>query len=105
MFAGIDLATATNTASEVKKTVNGAPVTYEYDYITGTNPTNANSIFTATITFEDGAPQITYDPNLGDERVYTIFESDNLNNWQEVADPAAEPVSGQKFYKVEVKLP
>ena len=105
LFAGVDFATATNTLSAVGKTVNGAPVTYEYDYITGTNPTNANSIFRATITFEDSAPKIEYDPNLGNERVYTIFKSDNLNSWQEVADPAAEPVSGQKFYKVEVKLP
>ena len=104
LFAGVDFATATNTASQVEKTVNGKIVTYEYDYITGTNPTNKNSIFTATITFEDGTPKIAYEPNLGKERVYTIFESDDLSSWQPVADPAAELVDGKKFYKVEVKL-
>ena len=86
------------------KMLKGVPLTYEYDYVTGTDPNDAKSMFTASIKMVDGVPKLTWEPDLGDERVYKVYKSRNLKDWTYVPDPDAEPVEASMFYKVEVEL-
>jgi hypothetical protein len=42
------------------------------EYVAGTVPTNAASVFTASIMLSNGVRYVTWTPDLGTERVYTI---------------------------------
>ena len=73
-------------------------------HVAGTDPTNLNSVFTASIEMVDGEPHVTWSPNLntnGTVRTYTIWGKTNLTdtaNW-------APTNSAHRFFKVEVELP
>ena len=74
------------------------------DYVAGTDPTNATSVFTAGIEFVGGVPQITWSPNLnsnGIERIYTIWGKENLGDaaWHSPTNAAV------RFFKVSVEMP
>ena len=74
------------------------------DYVAGTDPTNAASVFSAAIEMVDGIPQITWSPNLntnGTERIYTIWGKTNLTDTEWMCPTN----SGHRFFKVDVELP
>ena len=76
-----------------------------HDYVAGTDPTNLNSVFTAAIEIVNGAPHVTWSPNLnlnGIERIYTIWGKTNLTDDVGWMSPTN---SGHRFFKVEVKMP
>ena len=50
------------------------------EFIIGTDPTDPESKFTASIEMVDGKPVITYEPDLLDERKYTTWGKKDLSN-------------------------
>ena len=74
------------------------------DYVAGTDPTNAASMFTAGIEIRDGIPQVTWSPNLntnGVVRSYTVWGKTNLTDaaWHSPTNAA------DRFFKVSVEMP
>ena len=74
------------------------------DYVAGTDPTNAASVFAAGIEFVGGVPQVTWSPDLnsnGIERIYTIWGKENLMDaaWHSPTNAA------DRFFKVSVEMP
>lgn len=74
-------------------------------YVAGISPTNAESRFTAKIEFKDGAPIVTWKPDLntnGIVRTYKIYGSETLENGGEWQYPTN---SLHRFFKVTVEMP
>ena len=69
-------------------------------YVAGLNPLDAHAKFRITsLTFKDGKPNLTYEPDLGAERTYTILGAD-------CPEGPFGPVRGtSRFFKVSVALP
>lgn len=84
----------------------GDGFTTEEEYIIGTDPTDPESKFTASIEMVDGKPVITFEPNLLDERQYTTWGKKDLadpgENWREIK-AGDEP--NYNFFKMSVGLP
>lgn len=73
-------------------------------YVTGLDPTNAASVFTADISLVNGTPYITWSPNLntnGIERIYTVLGKTNLIDTVEWAPTN----SAHRFFKVKIEMP
>jgi uncharacterized repeat protein (TIGR02543 family) len=70
------------------------------EYVAGTMPTNGDSVFRAMIALSNGAPWVTWIPDLGIARVYTVDGKTNLNDgvWSQTN-------SGSRFFRVKVQLP
>jgi len=90
-----------------KKGPGGEPLTVEADFIACTNPTNANSVFTAAIDLSEGYPKVTWDPDLNEDgtkmlRTYKVWG-------REVLDDGAAWVwprnAIHRFCKVTVEMP
>ena len=75
-------------------------------YVAGLIPTNAASRFVADIKVSNGKPAITWKPDLGTKRAYTLLGKPSLDAtlWQPVADTNNIPTA-LRFFKVEVNLP
>ena len=74
-------------------------------YVAGINPTNAESRFVAKINMVDGAPVVTWEPNLntnGIIRAYKVYGKETLEGGGEWQYPTN---SLHRFFKVEVGLP
>ncbi len=92
-----------------KTGIGGAPMLVWQDYVAGTDPTNPDDKFTASITFdENNKPIIGWSPELKDERgnyvrKYTVYGKSKLNDvtWAEVKDDA----ENYNFFKVTVEMP
>lgn len=67
-----------------KKDAQGNDMYVWQDYVAGTDPTDTNSVFTATIKMVDGAPVVEWSPKLGAaeeaQRRYTIYGKTNLTD-------------------------
>lgn len=75
-------------------------------YVAGISPTNETAQFTATIEMKDGAPIVTWEPDLNEngtksERIYKIYGRETLENGGEWQYPTN---SLHKFFKVEVLM-
>ena len=71
-------------------------------YLAGLVPTDAQSTFRALIAMRDGKPVVTWTPDLGDARVYTVYGARNLGEaWQQVTDAPRD----FRFFRVTVALP
>ena len=76
------------------------------DYVAGTDPDPAGSNATFRITsfaVTNGVPYVTYAPDLGAKRTYTILGKRSLDDpkegWQ------CPPPAGARFFRVKVDLP
>lgn len=69
------------------------------EYVAGTIPTNANSVFLASISMSQGGPQVTWTPDLGTNRVYTIEGKELLTSGWGATNAATH------FFRVNVRLP
>ena len=86
----------------------GKPVFVWQDYVAGTDPTDPNSVFTASVTFdaETGEPVISWSPELSPaeaaKRLYRIYGK------VQMTDPDWLPLdgylSGYNFYRVTVEM-
>ena len=75
------------------------------DYVAGTDPTDTNSVFTATVTMVDGAPVVEWSPKLSAteaaQRQYTIYGKASL----ESGDAWHAPTNAlDRFFKVGVEM-
>ena len=76
------------------------------DYVAGTDPTDENDIFKASITLVDGVPQVSYTPELPEaetaKRKYTTYGKARLQDeeWSVVDGDAAN----YNFFKVTVEM-
>ena len=98
-----DFEAAANAASG--KTQGGAATSVWEEYVAGTDPTNANSQLKAMIEMLDGAPIVTWEPNLntnGVVRTYKVYGSETLENGGEWQYPTN---SLHRFFKVSVEMP
>ena len=77
------------------------------EFMAGTIPTNETSRFTAKIEMRDGAPLVTWEPDLNEngtksERLYKVYGSETLEDggvWQYPTN------SLHRFFKVTVEMP
>ena len=91
------------------KTIEGMPFYAWQDYVAGTNPTNMESVFKATISIVDGKPVVDWDPKLTREesakRKYTVYGCTELGGeWHKVEDASAEFRPLFRFFKVGVEM-
>ncbi len=102
--------TLTNTPEEAarmktgKVDPDGGMMRVWHDYVSGTDPTDVNSRFSATISMLNGVPNITWTPNLntnGTMRRYTVLGKTNLTDSAEWAPTN----SVHRFFKVIVNMP
>ena len=87
-----------------KRDGNGKALQVWQDYVAGTDPTNAASVFAARIEMIGDIPQITWSPDLntnGVERIYTIWGKADLKDsvWHSPTN------SSDRFFKVSVDMP
>jgi uncharacterized repeat protein (TIGR02543 family) len=68
------------------------------EYLAGTVPTNASSVFTASIVLSNGMPFVTWTPDLGTVRVYTVEGKSSLTNTAWVSPASA----ASRFFRVKV---
>ena len=89
------------------KTQGGAATSVWEEFVAGTDPTNALSVFTAKIEMRDGAPVVTWELDLNEsgtklERLYKVYGRESLGNdspWQYPTN------SLHRFFKVTVEMP
>lgn len=87
----------------------GKPMMVWQDFVAGTDPTNPNDKFTASITFDKDTndPVISWSPELSPmeaaKRTYKKYGKVRLNdaNWTEIGDSEA---SAYNFFKVSVEM-
>ena len=66
-----------------KRSGDGRALQVWQDYVAGTDPTNAASVFTSGIEIVGGVPQVTWAPNLNTNSVvrsYTIWGKESLTD-------------------------
>lgn len=101
--AGTDYETAGNAASG--KMNWGRPTAIWEEYVAGLDPTDENSRLLANIEMRDGAPFVSWTPDLntnGIIRIYKVYGSETLENggnWQYPTN------SLHHFFKVTVEMP
>ena len=88
-----------------KRTADGSPAYVWQDYVNGSDPTNPEDVFRATIGLADGEPCVGWEPNLnsnGINRIYRILGkaelADGSGDWRRYR-------SGDRFFKVSVAMP
>jgi len=80
------------------------------DYVAGTDPTDEDDKFTASITFVDGEPVISYTPELTAEqkalRTYKTFGKMRLQDavWTDITAFDGEAKKPYNFFKVTVEM-
>lgn len=93
---GVEAALSAQTG---KTTSSGHPLSVWEEYVQGTDPNDPDDRFEANVTIVDGKPVVTYTPDLGEERTYTILGSTDLKTWK-----PAEEGDGSRYFKVKVDL-
>lgn len=88
-----------------KTAVDGRQMTAWDDYVCGTDPTNTNKVFVATIDVEGGVPNVSWDPDLGAARLYKVFGAEDLQESWNLIPQEDIPGSPYHFFKVSVELP
>ena len=79
----------------------GKPTPLWQDYVAGTRPDAVDDLFHVTdfSVAPDGTVDISYSPDLGEKRSYTVLGCENLGDaWHEKSD-------GDRFFKVQVSMP
>jgi len=79
------------------------------DYVAGTDLTDVDDKFTASITMVEGVPVISYTPKLTTEqktlRVYKTFGKKQLKDeWTNLTDADSETMKEYNFFKVTVEM-
>ena len=100
---GTDYETAGNAASG--KMQGGRSLQVWQDYVAGTDPTNLASRLTAKIEMVDGAPVVTWEPDLntnGVIRTYKVYGKETLEGGGEWQYPTN---ALHRFFKVTVEMP
>jgi uncharacterized repeat protein (TIGR02543 family) len=70
------------------------------EYVSGSAPTNRESVFMSLISLSNGVPRVTWVPDLGTSRVYTVYGRTNLTEGTWGATNA-----DSRFFRVNVWMP
>lgn len=70
------------------------------EYVAGSVPTNSESVLRALIAVGDGVPQVTWAPDLGSARVYTVEGRTNL-----IGEVWGTTNAVSRFFRVRVDIP
>jgi hypothetical protein len=70
------------------------------EYVAGTVPTNRESVFMSLISLSNGVPWVTWTPDLGTARVYTVYGRTNLTEGTWGTTNASS-----RFFRVNVGMP
>ncbi|MDD2598711.1 MAG: chitobiase/beta-hexosaminidase C-terminal domain-containing protein [Kiritimatiellae bacterium] len=81
--------------------VDGDGHTAWQEYVAGTCPTNSASIFTLWLTISNRTPRLSWTPDLGTERLYTLEGKSLLTDAAWVAPTNA----ASRFFRVKVEMP
>ena len=88
-----------------KKDAQGNDMYVWQDYIAGTDPTDTNSVFTATIKMADGVPVVEWSPKLSaaeeSKRIYTVYGKASLESGEDWHSPTN---SLDRFFTVGVEM-
>ena len=100
------VATGATAAESADLDPDGDGLTTAQEYIAGTDPTDPDSKFTASIEIVEGRPVVSYSPDLLGERQYKKLGKNDIGNpdeaWVEVKDGEE---GNYNFFKVIVDLP
>ncbi len=87
-------------ATEEMKDTDGDGMTAWQEYVAGTQPTNSASVFRCVIALSNGTSRVTWSPDLGTSRVYTVEGRTSL------AEGAWGVTNAEsRFFRVRVALP
>ncbi len=91
----------TRASRHVKRRADGHVMSVFDEYVAGTDPDDADSVFRAAIAMGPDGPELSWTPDRPDDRVYTVYGKADL------ADDAwsADLDDTHRFFKVEVSLP
>ena len=99
--------TASLTKPTGKKDAAGNGLQVWQDYVAGTDPTDVNDVFRATVTVSGGTPVISWTPVLpaaeAAKRTYTILGRQSLLSGDWTVVPSGQE-SNYNFFKVRVKV-
>jgi len=99
--------TASLTKATGKVDAAGSPMFVWQDFVAGTDPTNPEDKFTASVTMVGGKPVISYSPELSvaesAKRKYTIWGKEKLQDEKWIEVPEGEE-SDYNFFKVTVEM-
>jgi len=99
--------TAALTKTTGKVDAAGNPMFVWQDYVAGTDPTDVEDVFTASVTMVGGKPVISYTPELSEaeaaKRKYTTWGKEKLQDeqWSEVPSGSE---ADYNFFKVTVEM-
>ena len=99
--------TASLTKPSGKKDAAGNSLQVWQDYVAGTDPTDVNDVFRATISMSGNDPVVSWEPKLSAteaaKRIYTILGRQSLRSgdWETVLDGQ---VGNYNFFKVTVEM-
>lgn len=82
-----------------KKTSSGELLSVWDEYVQGTDPTDPDDRFVVDIEIVDGKPVVSFTPDLGDRRKYTLLGSADLKTWR-----VAEDGDGSRYFKAKVEM-
>ena len=88
------------------KTQGGKATKVWEEYVAGTDPTNANSVFSAKIDIVDGLPRVKWSPDLNEDgtkslRSYKVWGKESLEDVDWICPTNAL----HRFFKVTVEMP
>ena len=99
--------TASLTKPTGKKDAAGNDLQVWQDYVAGTDPTDVNDLFRATITMSGNTPVVSWTPALSAteaaKRTYTILGRQSLLTGDWTAVPSGQEAN-YNFFKVRVKM-
>ena len=98
--AGGDYEAAASMANGKRDGAGNAMAVWQ-DYVAGTCPTNPGALFRCLIEMRQGTPVLKWEPDLGNERVYTIWGRSSLL----VGEWGTPTNASSRFFRVEVSLP
>ncbi len=86
--------------SDAMKDADGDGLPTWEEYVAGTVPTNGSSAFSCSIAVSNGNPRVTWAPDLGTSRVYSVVGRTNL-----LSGAWGATNSGCRFFRLRVNLP
>ena len=98
---GMAMAYSDSMSGESIAKTDALPRSLYESYVAGLDPTNSFERFEVNISVVEGKPFLTWSPDLGNERVYTIWGSADL-----AVDSWHSPTNAyDRFFKVKVEMP
>ena len=102
---GLGSAAPESAAAVAAEDPDGDGMSTAEEYVAGTDPTDAASVFTSRLAVQDGVPTVSWTPDLGGERRYRVWAKRDMTEerWTNVTDIAEPGAEGWRFFAVGVE--